>query len=290
MWFIFALLAAILWSVVSTFDKFSIHSLLTRASQGLIISGMFSGIGLIFADWGNLDPSLVVWSVIAGLLLQFSQFCYFKALKDEEVGDLTAFGSAYPLLVALLAIPVGKYLTIYQWAGVILVAVGVIVLRWKRSKTNSSDTLFHIAGYVIGLALSSIVISEVLDTDNFFEALGPYCLGLVIGGLLPLIFTSERKEFIRVFHKIRPKLWLFGWIEIINVLAVACEVYAIGIGHPALVNTVASTEPAIVFVMAYFFGNIKGLEYIFPKVSQIHHRLLITAIIIFGLALITWNL
>jgi len=289
MWFLFAFIAAVLWSVVSTFDKFSIHSLLTRASQGLIISGMFSGIGLCFADWGNVDSNLVLWSIVAGLLLQFSQFCYFKALKDEEVGDLTAFGSAYPLLVALLTIPLGKYLTLYQWLGILLVAIGVIVLRWKRAQSNSNNTFFHILGYVVGLALSSLVVSEVLDAYDFFSALGPYCLGLIVGGLLPLMFTSERREFFRVFNTIKPKLWLFGWIELLNVLAVACEVYAIGIGHPALVNTVASTEPAIVFVMAYFFGNIKGLEHMFPKVSQIHHKLLITTVIIIGLGLITWN-
>jgi len=144
-------------------------------------------------------------------------------------------------------------------------------------------------GYVFGFVLCSLVVSEVLDAYDFFSALGPDCLGLIVGGLLPLMFTSERREFFRVFNTIKPKLWLFGWIELLNVLAVACEVYAIGIGHPALVNTVASTEPAIVFVMAYFFGNIKGLEHMFPKVSQIHHKLLITTVIIIGLGLITWN-
>jgi len=82
MWFFFALLGALLWTIVTLFDKFSVHSLFTRASQGLIISGIFSGFGFFFADWNQVDANLFFASVAAGLLIQFTQFFYFSALEN----------------------------------------------------------------------------------------------------------------------------------------------------------------------------------------------------------------
>ncbi len=289
MWFIFALLGAFLWTIVSLFDKYSVHSIFTRASQGLIVSGIFSGVGFIFADWSNLDTSLFFWSVVAGLLLQFSQFCYFSALEDEEVGDLTAFGSSYPLLVALFVIPFGKFLNPAQWLGIVLIVVGVVFLRWKRAQKAASRSVKYVVGYVLGLALSSLVVSEVMDSYSFLSTLGPYCIGIVVGGLSPLLIIKERKEFKDVIKIHLPKFWLFALIEILNVAAVAAEVYAISIGHPALVNAVASTEPALVFIFAHSLGSIKGLGIVFPKTSQIHHKLMITFLIILGLGLIAWK-
>jgi len=202
---------------------------------------------------------------------------------------VTVFGSTYPLIVAFLTIHFGKFLNYIQWIGIVCIVFGVVFLRWNRSQHASSRSIKHVIGYVFGLALSSLVVSEVMDSYSFFNTLGPYCIGLVVGGFAPLLSSTERREFKKIFKTLLPKLWLFGIIEILNVLALASEVYAISIGHPALVNAVASTEPALVFIFAHFLGNISGLSNVFPKTSQIHHKLIITFLIVLGLGLIAWR-
>ncbi len=289
MWFILALAGALLWTGVNLYDKVAVRTIFTRASQGLFISGLFSSCGLIFAiftGWQMPSIEIFIWSFIGALLLQLSQFFYFQALEREEIDDLVAYGSTYPLVVAFFAIPLGKILLPIHWLGIILVFIGVALIEWKKT-SHSLNAKLDIVIYVLGLAASSLVMDEVLDNVQIFEVLIPYSIGLTVGGLLPMIFRSERKELKKVWPKIKKYLPSFGAVEIINVIALLCEVWAIGLGHPALVNTVASAEPVFVVMFTQILSGIPVLNSHFPRAEKIHHKLVIVGIIIIGLVLVT---
>lgn len=286
-WLIPALLSALLWTIVSIFDKFSVHSIFTRASQGLIVSGIFSGFALLAVSYEIPDIKVFLLMFFAGILLQLSQFFYFMSMQDEEVGDLTAYGSAYPFLVALFTIPLGKIIRPIHWIGIVTIMTGVISLRWKKSRSNLIRTSRDIFGYVFFLALSSVVVDEALELAPFRQAILPYCLGLLVAGFSPLFIKKERDEFIKVFHLINKKIWLFGFIEIINVVALLLEIYAIKIGHPALVNAVASTEPVFVLIFSQVLAGVGALKIYFQKTSKLHHKIVIFILIAIGLGLIS---
>lgn len=252
MWFILALLSAILWSGVSMFDKYSVHCIFTRPSQGLFVSGVCSSVGLAFFAWSVPDELWITLLLIfAGILMQFSQYFYFHAMEGEEVGDLTAFGGAYPLLVALLAALMGNPVNQLQSFGMLIVVLSVIGLRFVAQTKHTYRGFCNLFTYVTGLAASCLIVDYATDRMSFLTSLGPYSAGLVIGGLMPILIKKEREELRKIRAVLCRKFWCFGFIEMINVIAIFCEMGALSLGHPALVTTVASTEPALVFLCVH---------------------------------------
>lgn len=290
MWFLLALAGALLWTAVNLYDKVAVRTIFTRASQGLFVSGLFSGLGLILAlavGWQIPNSSVFWWATAGAILLQVSQFFYFRAMESEEVGDLVAYGSTYPLVVAIAAIPLGKILDPVHWVGIVVVVIGVASIEWKRT-SHSLKAKLDIVGYVLGLAASSLIMDEVLQSVRFQEVLIPYTFGLFLGGMAPMLLGRERQELSKVWPKLKDNMLAFGTIEAINIVALLCEVAAIGLGHPALVNTVASAEPAFVLVFAQLLGNVHALREYFPKTQALHQKMLIVLTIVVGLVLVAW--
>lgn len=206
-------------------------------------------------------------------------------MDSEEVGDLVVYGSTHPLLVALIVIPLGKTLTLLEWIGIGLILCGVAALEWRRAKRSLRSKL-DVAGYVVCLASSSVVLNNALDHAPFAQVLVPYCSGLVIGGLFPMMIANERKELAKVWGNLCSRIWLLGAVEVINVVSLMCELYALSMGHPALVNAVASAEPAFVLMFAHLLGTIPGLRPYFAQAEKLRYKLMIAIVIAAGLALL----
>lgn len=228
---------------------------------------------------------LFIWGLIGALLLQISQYFYFNALENEELGDLVVYGSTYPLLVAFMAVPLGKALLPIHWFGIFIVFTGVALIEGGKVSHTVRGKI-DILGYVAGLAISSLMLDEVLEHVSFDYVVIPYCLGLVLGGFFPLVISSERDEILRIWPSIKKNFLAFGIVELVNVIALLCEVFAIGLGHPALVNTVASAEPAFVIISSQLLRNTPFFRVFFPKSERVHHKLLIIVIVGIGLGLI----
>lgn len=288
-WILPALLGAILWTIVNIFDNFSFKAILKRPSQGLIVSGIFSGFGLLLVPswWHLLPPDLFFWAFFGGVLLQVSQFFYFSCLDNEELSDIVTYGSTYPIFVAIIATGLGKSLSILQWLGMCFVISGVLAIEWKRKMLEKGFNK-NIVGYIVFLSASSIIVDQNLDFLSFEEIIFPYCLGLIFGGFLPLISKFEREKFLIIWPSINKNLWAFGLIEFINVVALLLEVLAMSIGHPALVNTVASSEPIFVVILASMVGRISFLKDFFPKQENRMLKFGAATLVILGLFMVTF--
>jgi drug/metabolite transporter (DMT)-like permease len=290
-WPVFALLSAILWTIVSLFDRYSVRAIFTSPSQGMLVSSLFSLAGLAlfpFVDWGAISQMAIVVPFIAGIFVQFSQLAYFYAINREQVGDVTALGASYPLIVALLALFFGKYLSIVQWSGIFVVVFSLVVIKWKGLITKKSlGTLPLIFLYVLFLAVSSMLMNLSLDDFSFFSTFPFYCLGLVVGGLVPLLSPKQRQAAIRALPIIIRSIRSFGLIEVINVVALACEVFALGKAHPALVTAISSTEPAFAFLFANFLSSKKFFpEGCYEKVDGLWLKIFSVIMLSIGLTLL----
>lgn len=293
MWLTFALLSALLWTGVSLYDRFSVKAIFTRPAQGLFVAALFSGFGFLalpFVKWSIPETEIAGMAVLAGLLMQFAQYSYFHALQDEEVGKVTAFGAAYPVAVGLASIPLGKLLTVWQWSGVLLVVGSVVAIEGVKVSREVRRSVAYLAGYVGGLSGGALLLSGILEVVNFWSAFGPYCLGLIFGGLVPFVLSrTEREELRRAWPSIWRALWKLGLVEGVNVAALGCEAYALSLGHPALVTAAASTEPAWVFLAGNFLSRLPFPPGVFERVERVHRKILLVALIISGLGLLAWE-
>lgn len=307
MWFVFALLSSLLWTGISLYDRFTVKAVFSKPTQGLFVAAIFSSVGLVallFVEWSMPPPEVALMALAAGLFLQVSQYFYFYALDADDVGDVTALGGAYPIFVALATIPLGKFLDVVQWIGVLLVVFSAIALKGVNLKKVSLRGLYYVLGYVVGLTLSNILMSNGMDLieagtstnphgidHRFWTAFGPYCIGLVIGGLLPfLLWKKEREALLVAWPAIRPRLIQLGLVEVANVAALGCEVFALSVGHPALVTAAASTEPLFVFLFAHLLSTFPSLpEGCFEPVERIRIKVLLVAMIAIGLGLLAWQ-
>ena len=293
MWLVFALLSALLWTGVSLYDRFSVKCVFTRPAQGLFISALFSGFGFLvfpFVEWSIPETDIAGMAVLAGLLMQFAQYSYFHALQDEEVGKVTAVGAAYPVAVGLAAIPLGKLLTAWQWSGVLLIVGSVVAMEGVRTRRVVRKSVAYLAGYVGGLSGSAILLSDILEVVNFWSAFGPYCLGLILGGLFPFALSrKERKSLLEAWPALQRALWQLGMVEVVNVAALGCEVYALSLGHPALVTAAASTEPAWVFLLANCLGQFPLFRGSIERVEKIYYKIFLVTLSAVGLGLLVWE-
>lgn len=288
-WIIPALAGTLLWTVVNIFDNFSFSKILNRPSQGLVISSLFSIFGILMVPtWWNIARfDFFLLAILGGILLQASQFFYFACLEEEDISDIVTYGSTYPIIVALFSTLLGDFLSLIQWLGVVIVVMGIIVVEWKRSK-NKKKFNKNILGYVLCLSLSSILVDKIFNFIPFTNVVLPYCLGLILGGASPLILKSERLALIKIWPKIQKNILMFGFVELINVLALLCEVLALSLGHPALVNTAASSEPIFILLFAVLFYNNKFLKDFLPDSKHFGLKFLAAFGVIVGLFIISY--
>jgi len=80
-----------------------------------------------------LSSRTVVLLVLSGVATGASWLCYFRALKAGEVSKVAPVDKLSVVLVAVFAVVfLRERLNVREWAGVGLVAAGVVVLALKR--------------------------------------------------------------------------------------------------------------------------------------------------------------
>lgn len=291
---VYAVLSSLLWAIVNLYDKFSVRQIFTSPTQGLAIASIFSFFGVFlipFVGW-NLKNEIAFYAIIAGLLMQCSQYFYFSALEEEEVGDLVMIGSSNPVIVAIIAIPLlQKYLMLKQWIGIVLVLFAIAALKFDSHnplKFFRRKTWYHTLCYVLCLSFHGIVVSHVLDSYTFVEIWGPYSIGMTVGGLIPFLSKKERNALVEAWPKVKIFLVPFALVEFINITANALHVYSLGEIHPALANTLANLEPGFCFLLSHFLSRMQWVPVgCFPPVTHLKKKLALVALMAIGIGLMT---
>lgn len=264
MWFCLALLYAIFIAFVIVFDKFTILNVFSRPLQGMFITIPTSIVILIaispIVAWPTIQLCLL--AIFSGFCLQSAQACYFIAMKySDEVGDLSALESAYPILVAGISIPLGLKLNYFEVIGIFLIAGSITAFTWNKKTLLNKKFLGLVIIDTIFLSLHAISVSYILHKIDFLSFYAPYSVGIVFFGILPFIISkTERLYFLNNLPEIIKILPHLSLIEIGNILALISATYALSIGHPAIVTAVMSIYPAIVFILCYLLSLIPNFN------------------------------
>lgn len=293
MWFLFAFIYAVLIAIVIVFDRYIIKNIFTSPIQGLFITiptstAVLLGLGPLI-EWPEFQ--IFALAFIAGFFLQTSQVCYFYAMdRADEAGDMSAIEATYPVLIATASIFLGNYLNTSEWIGIFIVTTSVMALSWERARSHDFIYYGFLAADVLFLALHGLMADYALEGIPTLSFYGPYSIAIVTFGLLPfLISKRERRAFLDNWINIRKVLPHLSLIEIANILGVISAVYALSIGHPALVTVVMTTYPAMVFIISALLQHIPFFKKRgFENVENFYKKIAITFVIAGGLGLIAF--
>ena len=138
-WFYWALLSAVFAALTAIFAKVGIQeidadlaTLVRTAIIFVVLSAFIAGTG----KWANplsLPARTWLFLGLSGLATGASWLCYFRALKIGEAAKVAPVDKLSLVLVAVFAFAfLGERPSLREWAGIALVAGGVLLLALKR--------------------------------------------------------------------------------------------------------------------------------------------------------------
>lgn len=138
-WFFWALLSAVFAALTAIFAKIGIRGVdsdLATLVRTAIIMVVLSGFVAATGKWSNpFQWQAKTWSflILSGLATGASWVCYFRALQIGEASKVAPVDKLSLVLVAVFAVLfLGERPSLREWAGILMVAGGVLVLGLKR--------------------------------------------------------------------------------------------------------------------------------------------------------------
>lgn len=138
-WFLWALLSACFAALTAIFAKIGIQGVdsdfatLFRTVVIVFVLGAFVAWAGKWSDPRALPARTVLFLVLSALATGASWVCYFRALQIGHASQVAPVDKLSVVLVAVFAFAfLGERPTAREWAGIALVAAGVVVLALPR--------------------------------------------------------------------------------------------------------------------------------------------------------------
>ena len=138
-WFYWALLSAVFAGLTAIFAKVGIQGInsdLATLVRTAIIFVVLSAFVWYAGKWSNplnLPSKTWVFLGLSGLATGASWVCYFRALQLGDASKVAPVDKLSLVLVAIFAFTfLGERPMLREWAGIAMVAGGVILLALKR--------------------------------------------------------------------------------------------------------------------------------------------------------------
>jgi transporter family protein len=138
-WFYLALLSAVFAALTAIFAKIGLEGIdadYATLVRTLVILAILAIYVVVAGKWTNpalLNKKSLLFLLLSGLATGASWLCYFRALK---LGDAARVAPVDKLSLALVAIFaslfLGEKLGIKDWAGIVLIVGGIILLGLKK--------------------------------------------------------------------------------------------------------------------------------------------------------------
>ncbi len=151
------------------FVKNVIASVLLFASV-IVVELFFDGVGI--PSYSNYDIALTIISGVIGLAI--ADTWYFKGLQYLGAARMGIVATIYsPSIIFLSAIFLGESLQGWQYAGFVLVLLGLLLVSWKQNKDDIKPAdlrkgLLFGGSAVFLTAAGVLMVTGVMDRQPFF--------------------------------------------------------------------------------------------------------------------------
>ncbi len=270
-WFFLALTAYFLGAVVGLLDKFLLKQRAT--TQPVVYSfyiGILSGFSLVLAPLGLTwpGPNFVLAALLAGVILFFGIWAYFKALDINETSRVfTLSGGFTPVLVLILAaIFLGERLAPTQIFSFFLLVLGGVLIYWKVGRMRKipvSGSRFIILS-VIASAVYLILLKHLYSLGGFIDGFVWTRLGIFLGALILLISATNRRLILSGGRQSKDTFsLLLAGDKLLDGAAAVLANLAIASSSVTLVNAMQGTQYAFLLILIFIFS--KRYPFIFEE-------------------------
>jgi|SRR3989338_1942900 len=298
-WFLIALIAPILWSIVNYIDKYMLSKYSKDRGVGalLIFSALSSVIILPFIAFFYRSEILNISGIdflillFVGFLSAGAFYFYLKGMEMEEVSIVVPLFQLIPIFGYFLSYFIlGESLSTSQIFSSLLIMSGIIILAIEIDEENhlklKTRVLFLIAVSSFLFALHDTLFKKVAIIESFWISVFWQYVSLTIFGLIFLFGIKKfRREFFSMFFSNMGGKILFANIasEFLYILGNLSNNFATLLAPVAVVLVVSSYQPLFVFIggilLTIFLPKI-AVEKI--TVKHLTHKLISILIIIIG--------
>lgn len=298
-WFLIALIAPILWSVVNHIDKYMLSKYLKDRGVGalLIFSALSSIIILPFIAFFyystifNISTTDFLILLFIGFLSAGAFYFYLMGMEMEEASIVVPLFQLVPIFGYFLGyLILGESLSTYQILSSLLIMSGIIILAIEIDEENKlklkTRVLILIAISSFLFALHDILFKKVAIVEGFWVSVFWQYVSLTIFGLLILVGIKKfRKQFFEMFSSNMGGKVLFTNFasEVLYILGNLSNNFATLLAPVAVVLVVSSYQPLFVFIGGIFL-TIFLPKIVMEKISRKHlfHKFISILIIIIG--------
>lgn len=136
-WQFWALLSAAFAALTAIFAKVGVervNSDFATFVRTIVIIGALAAILTVTRQWQplrSIPNRSYVFLLLSGLATGASWICYFRALKIGDAARVAPIDKLSVVMVAILGVAVlGERLSIPNWAGVVLIALGAVLVAF----------------------------------------------------------------------------------------------------------------------------------------------------------------
>jgi drug/metabolite transporter (DMT)-like permease len=263
-WFLIALIAPVLWSIVNHIDKY----LLSRHFKGAGLGAIF-----IFSAFFSLFVSLFVWFfehveilnisiwgaislLLIGMINGLAFYFYLKALNSEESSVVIPLFQMIPIFGYFLAYPIlGEVLNSQQVLASLIVIFGIIILSIDFDIDNKKlsirkNVLILVALSSFLYAFHDVLFKAFTEEASFYLSTFWQYLGLFFTGVMFFVFHKKhRVNFVNLIKNNNIKVFSLNMVsEILYVLGSLATNFATLLAPVAVVLVVSSYQPLFVFI------------------------------------------
>jgi len=266
-WIFYSLAAAVILSVVNTVDKIVLSRFKVNPRVFMVV---FAAASLVFAAGIFIFKGFVVLPLnetflclLAGALVVAGNYLYFEAAKRQEISKVVGLWHLAPLHTLVLSyFLLGEVLTPDKYLGVIMIALGAVLLSVKRGgKFFLGLPFFLMLAGTFFTSLSQVITKYTVNRFDYW----PVFAWIRIGGILaiiPLIFISisEIKSIYKAY-KISPFIFM-SFSESFTIIAFLFVTIAISIGPVTLATAMVSVQPLMLLLL------VTALSAFWPKILK----------------------
>ena len=249
----------------------------------LVSIGIFFPLTLIFTNIGTLKLEAIAYFALAGVLAPgLFTLLFFRGMKVTGVSISPAIFSVVPIFGAILGVLLlNEALSLENWTGIILVAVGVWSIGRNPNNPNgrgAKSFMKLVFPILTGLTLAvSIVIRKhALSINN--EPIVGATIGLSISFLLylPLFVSSYYRKGSWFLSK---NIRLYWKAAILGAFAEIAAFSALSFERVSIVAPILQTELLFILLFARILLN---------EIEQVSYRLLAsTSLVVVGAILVS---
>ena len=286
-WFIVALIAPFIWSIINHTDKYLISKYFKDGGVGalMIFVGVIAvplGLAILYLYPNVLDiPSSDIFILIlSGMLYNLAVLFFLFALEEEDASLVIPFWQLSPVFVYILGIFIlGEQLTPIQTVGSIITLFGAALISVElgedsKLKLRKRAVILMILSSVC-IATENVIFKKASVGESFFwVSIFWNQVGMFLFGLCCFLYKPYRKSFFEVLEENSVAVIGLNILEQIGeTIGVIVNYFAVLLAPAALITLVTySAQPLFVFLLGIL------LTILFPKFikENISKRHLIT--------------